>query len=589
MRTVVRSGWLAAFLLAAACENAPQQQSGPEGGLPPAGSPAQALLSVSVDGRGSVRSSPAGIDCGSTCSARFDAGTAVVLTANPEPGQQFNGWSGACSGTQDCRVTLANDASVAAHFAAVAPPAPGKAMLSVVRMGSGTGVVISTPSRINCGATCTATFDVGSGVTLDATPAQGSTLVGFGGSCNGTTCALRLDRDSTVYVNFATSAPPTPPPPPPECAGLNPTLPAERVVQLASQFGRATRCQQGESDTFGTVAGMIRNGEAGSHFVMFDSSGTRLRDDFNAALEQQVVPQPDGVLLANESVRKNGNGQSAISGYHYDHRGFFLESTDIWYAPDPVLTAPDRRGGFFKAARFARSETSPASNQVMRYQGFQGPSWGAQLKNPTAAIFALGVDVNGNALVVYDGGPHLGAGAVSAEWFDERGRSLTGEFALLKGFVPGPSTWFDLWPLSGGGLALRRVDGSLDSSGRVYEHTQWIAVAPAGQATSQPAPTWLTDRPNTRLYLARGNRAYALVPEGQPSTDCSQKLEIVAASSGASCGSVDLRRGSGTCRTLGVTVGLDGTVIQQTPAELESGAGGDAQMCSWHYWPGALR
>src|SRR2546428_97530 len=45
-------------------------------------------------GNGTVTSSPAGIDCGATCSAAYDSGTVVTLTATPASGSTFTGWSG---------------------------------------------------------------------------------------------------------------------------------------------------------------------------------------------------------------------------------------------------------------------------------------------------------------------------------------------------------------------------------------------------------------------------------------------------------------------------------------------------------------
>ena len=58
-------------------------------------------LSVSVTGNGSVTSSPTGINCPSTCSAIFNNGAQVTLTATPGSGEIFGGWSGACIGNGD--------------------------------------------------------------------------------------------------------------------------------------------------------------------------------------------------------------------------------------------------------------------------------------------------------------------------------------------------------------------------------------------------------------------------------------------------------------------------------------------------------
>ena len=72
-------------------------------------------------GRGSVTSSPAGINCGASCSHGFDNGRAVTLTARPARGSRFAGWSGACSGSGGCRVKLTADRTVTARFALLPP------------------------------------------------------------------------------------------------------------------------------------------------------------------------------------------------------------------------------------------------------------------------------------------------------------------------------------------------------------------------------------------------------------------------------------------------------------------------------------
>ena len=73
-------------------------------------------------GNGTVTStsspaSPTQINCGGTCSASFDYGTVVTLTAAPNFGSIFNGWTG-CDAVSDdtCTVTIGAARSVTANF-----------------------------------------------------------------------------------------------------------------------------------------------------------------------------------------------------------------------------------------------------------------------------------------------------------------------------------------------------------------------------------------------------------------------------------------------------------------------------------------
>jgi hypothetical protein len=73
-------------------------------------------LTVSASGKGTVTSTPAGINCGKTCSATYPSGTAVTLTATPGAGFAFSGWGGACTGTGSCAVSMTSAQSVSATF-----------------------------------------------------------------------------------------------------------------------------------------------------------------------------------------------------------------------------------------------------------------------------------------------------------------------------------------------------------------------------------------------------------------------------------------------------------------------------------------
>jgi endo-1,4-beta-xylanase len=73
-------------------------------------------VTKSGSGSGTVTSAPAGINCGSTCSAGFASGTSVTLTATPAGGSTFAGWSGSCSGTGTCTLSMTAARSVTATF-----------------------------------------------------------------------------------------------------------------------------------------------------------------------------------------------------------------------------------------------------------------------------------------------------------------------------------------------------------------------------------------------------------------------------------------------------------------------------------------
>jgi len=82
-------------------------------------------VSKSGTGSGTVTSSPAGINCGADCTENYTSGTIVTLTATATAGSDFAGWSGACSGTGSCLVTMAEAKSVTATFNLSAPPSVG--------------------------------------------------------------------------------------------------------------------------------------------------------------------------------------------------------------------------------------------------------------------------------------------------------------------------------------------------------------------------------------------------------------------------------------------------------------------------------
>jgi cysteine-rich repeat protein len=150
------------------------------------------------DGSGSVAMTPAAASCAGNCAVTVDRGARVTLTAVPEDGSEFLGWSGPdCSGAE-CAMTVTADQRVTAVFG-------HHRSLVVIKAGSGDGTVASSPGGISCGRDCSQAFRTGAVVVLTATPAPGSRFVGWrGGGCSGDgTCTVTLDAATLVEARFS--------------------------------------------------------------------------------------------------------------------------------------------------------------------------------------------------------------------------------------------------------------------------------------------------------------------------------------------------------------------------------------------------
>ena len=92
-------------------------------------------LTKSGNGAGAVTSNPAGLSCGADCAHTFRYGTVLTLTAAATSRSLFSGWSGACSGSTTCTVTMSAARSVTATFAAlcIVPKEKGKALRTAKR------------------------------------------------------------------------------------------------------------------------------------------------------------------------------------------------------------------------------------------------------------------------------------------------------------------------------------------------------------------------------------------------------------------------------------------------------------------------
>jgi uncharacterized repeat protein (TIGR02543 family) len=147
---------------------------------------AQYSLFVTTLGNGTVSASP------TSSTSKYLAGTVVRLTATAGSDSQFSSWSGSCSGTATtCDVTMDAAKSVTATFALK------QFALTLTPVGPGT--VSAQPTSANN------MYNVGTVVTLTATPAANGQFTGWSGACSGTaaTCAVTMNATQSVTATFA--------------------------------------------------------------------------------------------------------------------------------------------------------------------------------------------------------------------------------------------------------------------------------------------------------------------------------------------------------------------------------------------------
>ena len=119
------------------------------------------IVELTGRGSGTVTSSPPGIgspgeiDCSSAdsaCSAQFLGGEQVTLTASPDSGSSFAGWSGGgCSGVDTCTLTPSGDVVVTAEFSSDSPPAPATKCIVPRVTGKALAAARTALTKAHCG------------------------------------------------------------------------------------------------------------------------------------------------------------------------------------------------------------------------------------------------------------------------------------------------------------------------------------------------------------------------------------------------------------------------------------------------------
>jgi len=129
----------------------------------------------------------------------YDENDKIIVTAKPNAGSIFGGWSGACSGMGTCQLTRGQNKNIAATFNLIPPK---QFALTVSKNGTGSGRI--TGQRIDCGNDCTEKYDENTQVILTAKQGTNFIFVGWNGVCSGmtTTCQVTMTQNKSVTATF---------------------------------------------------------------------------------------------------------------------------------------------------------------------------------------------------------------------------------------------------------------------------------------------------------------------------------------------------------------------------------------------------
>jgi hypothetical protein len=152
----------------------------------------------------------ASLTCDTACqttSYNYPKDGVVILTATPDKGFVFKDWtctgSNYTPGTQPTtlKLTMTVPTTCTANFDRGAG-----FTLTLTQIGTGKGLVTSTPAGMNCtDPTCSVFYAAGQKVTLKAQPSPFATFIAWGGDCTGKTVnssTLTLTKDLNCTVQF---------------------------------------------------------------------------------------------------------------------------------------------------------------------------------------------------------------------------------------------------------------------------------------------------------------------------------------------------------------------------------------------------
>jgi len=313
--------------------------------LPASASASQTLtVTPAGSGTGTVTSSPAGIECGATCAAGFADNTVVILTGAPGPKTAAVVWAGCKSVNLEdqCEVTMSAAKAVTATFNLI------QRQLKVTKGGTGSGTITSTPAGIECGATCSASYVLGTAVTLSAVSASNSLPVAWSGCAKivevggEKDCEVTMSAVKSVTANFTLNQ---------VQLSVTKVGPGTGMVK-SSPAG--IECGGACSASFGQDSTVILSGASGLHSEAVQWSGCdsveggkcKVKMSASRSVTATFNLEP-GYVLYTLSVTKGGTGSGTVTSTPVGIDCGASCSTEVLSKTQVALTAIPAAGSVF--------------------------------------------------------------------------------------------------------------------------------------------------------------------------------------------------------------------------------------------------
>ncbi len=308
------------------------------------------ILAVTKTGSGTglVTTEPEAIVCGRKCEEAYIKGSTVSLTAEADSDSEFVKWDGD-DDCKDGKVTMNSNKSCIAVFERVRPI---RTSLKIIKVGNGSGEIISIPEGINCGSRCYSKFERGSSVRLKVYPDSGSVFNGWSGRADCTDGIVSLDSHTACIARFAREDTSLPPlieaeylPEPNENGWYDKNIidlsgPVEVIFSCTDRSGSGiSSCtlpvrvsEEGITDVKGIAVDNDGNKSELEAVVRIDKTSPQFEitnyDDNDIAKLTEVVPLSDSVARA--TIRGNqGDNLSGVS-----HMSCYSHHRDVHRIPN---------------------------------------------------------------------------------------------------------------------------------------------------------------------------------------------------------------------------------------------------------------